>query len=114
MQRDRVLLFDMLVAARDAVSFLDDCSYEQFQQDRMRQLAVAKAVEVVGEAASKLSEEFCFGHPELPWREIVGMRHRLVHDYFGIDLEQVWNTVHEDLPEMIDIVDKWVSSGEGE
>ncbi|RXK88631.1 DUF86 domain-containing protein [Chlorobaculum sp. 24CR] len=69
---------------------------------------------VVGEATSKLSEEFSLEHSVLPWREIVGMRHRLVHDYFGIDLEQVWNTVHEDLPGMIDVVDQWVSSGEGE
>jgi uncharacterized protein with HEPN domain len=114
MRPDRILLIDMLVAARDAVSFLDGCSFEQFQEDRMRQLAVVKAVEVVGEAASKLSEEFRSGHSELPWREIVGMRYRLVHDYFGIDLEQVWNTVHEDLSGMIDIVDKWVSSGDGE
>jgi uncharacterized protein with HEPN domain len=80
----------------------------------MRQLAVAKAVEVIGEAASKLSERFHLEHSGLPWREIVGMRHRLVHDYFGIDFEQGWNTVHEDLPGMIIVIDKWVSSEEGE
>lgn len=114
MRPDDVLLVDMLTAARDAVAFLEGCSYEQFQEDRMRQLAVAKAVEVIGEAASKLSEPFRSEHSELPWRQIIGMRHRLVHDYFGLDLEQIWRTVHGDLPSLITVLNQWVSGGEDE
>lgn len=114
MRPDRVLLLDMLVAARDAVSFLGDCSYEEFLNDRMRQMAVVKAVEVVGEAAARVSDVFRAAKPTLPWRQIIGMRHRLVHDYFGIDVEQIWQTVKDDLPGLIVILDRWVASGEDE
>lgn len=96
MRPDNVLLLDMLLAAREAVAFVEECTYKEFRGDRMRQMATAKAIETVGEAASRLSESFQVEHPQLPWREIIGMRHRLVHDYFGMDLEQVWKTVIKD------------------
>lgn len=66
MRPDDVLLVDMLEAGRDAVAFVEGCSYEDLEKDRMRQLAVVKAIEVIGESASKLSEELRSGHPELP------------------------------------------------
>jgi len=74
---------------------------EQFQSSRMHQLAVLKALETVGEAAARLSEQARAAHPEIPWREIIGMRHRLVHGYFEVDLDKVWDTVREDLPPLI-------------
>lgn len=114
MRPDDVLLVDMLEATRDAVAFVEGCSCEDLEKDRMRQLAVVKAIEVIGEAASKLSEEFRAGHPELPWRQIVGMRHRLVHDYFGIDLEQIWRTVQSDLPDLLTVLSQWTSHGQAQ
>ena len=102
MQRDNVAyLLDMLVAARDAVAFAASLTYAEFKRDRLSQLAILKSVEIVGEAASRLSEETKGTHRTIPWQEIVGMRNRLVHAYFEIDLRLVWDTVHNDLPELI-------------
>lgn len=108
MRPDEIFLLDMLLAARDGLEFLRDCPREAFDRDRMRQLAVIKSIEIVGEAAAGISEEFRSAHPELPWRDIVGMRHRLVHDYFEVDLDQVWKTAREDLPQLIAVVEKLV------
>ena len=98
---DRSYLLDMLVAARDAVAFAKGLSYGEFAEDRRSQLAILKSVEIVGEAASRLSTETKERHPEIPWREIVGMRDRLVHAYFDIDLRLVWETVDSDLPMLV-------------
>lgn len=99
---DSAYLLDMLLAARDAVSFTDSMSYHEFSRDRRTQLSVLKSVEIVGEAAAQVSENTKRAHPAIPWREIVGMRNRLVHVYFDIDLALVWDTVRDDLPVLID------------
>ena len=91
----------MLSAARDGVAFADELSYAEFTRDRRHQLAILKSVEIVGEAASRLSAETRESHPDVPWREVVGMRNRLVHAYFDIDLRIVWDTVHINLPVLI-------------
>ncbi len=101
MRPDEILLVDMLLAAREAVEFVQASSPREFELDRIRQLAVIKSIEVIGEAASRISSEYCVAHPEIPWHEIIGMRHRLVHGYFVIDLGRVWQTVIEELPTLI-------------
>ena len=98
MRRDEAYLLDMLIAARDAVSCLGSLTRQEFQNSRLHQLAVLKAVETVGEAAARVSEATRALYPDIPWREIVGMRHHLVHGYFEVDLEIVWSTVRNDLP----------------
>ena len=99
MQRDdSAYLLDMLLAARDALSFTEGLSYDEFALDRRTQLSVLKAVEIVGEAAALVSERTRRMHQTIPWREIVGMRNRLVHAYFDIDLPLVWDTACDDLP----------------
>ena len=95
---DSAYLLDMLLAARDALSFTEGMSYDEFARDRRTQLSVLKSVEIVGEAAAHVGEDTQRAHPAIPWREIVGMRNRLVHDYFDIDLPLVWDTVCDDLP----------------
>ena len=64
-------------------------------------MAILKAVEIIGEAASRISEETKAKHPGIPWTEIIGMRNRLVHGYFAIRLDRVWQTVQDDLPPLI-------------
>ena len=98
---DNAYLLDMLHAAREAVGFAQGLSYAVLTQDRRTQLAIVKSVEVIGEAASRLSLEARNGYPSIPWAEIVAMRNRLVHGYFGIDLKLVWDTVCNDLPALI-------------
>jgi uncharacterized protein with HEPN domain len=101
MRRDDAYLLDMLIAARDAAIFVKGMTFEQFQASRVHQFAVLKALETIGEAASRLSNETRATHPDIPWPEIVGMRHRLIHGYFEIDLKKVWDTIHKDLEPLI-------------
>ena len=101
MRHDNAYLLDMLLAAREARKFAADVTFAAFEQNRMAQLAILKAVEIVGEAASRVSVAGKKAHPEIPWTEIVGMRNRLVHGYFNINLQRVWETVQEDLPRLV-------------
>ena len=101
MRRDDAYLLDMLLAARDAVEFARGLTYAKFECSRLHQNAIVKSVEVIGEAVSRLSLEIKDAHSEIAWREIVGMRNRLVHVYFDIDVGLVWDTVQNDLPVLI-------------
>lgn len=98
MQDDNALLLDMLLYCEQAEQFASTLTLEEFQASRLHQLAVVKAVETVGEAASKISDETQQAHPEIPWPSIIGMRNRLVHGYGSIRLDVVWRTVKEDIP----------------
>ena len=100
-REDSALLLDMLLAARDALSFTKGRSFDNFVEDRRMQLSVLKSVEIVGEAAAQMSEDTRQANPDIPWRRIVGMRNRLVHAYFDIDYPLVWKTVRHELPDLI-------------
>jgi uncharacterized protein with HEPN domain len=80
---------------------LGDHTAEELESDELLALAVPHAVEIVGEAASRVSRPFCAAHPEIPWIEVTGLRHRIVHDYFALDYRRLWDTVHTDLPLLI-------------
>jgi len=101
MRRDETLALDMLIAARDALRFSTGRSRAELAQDRQLQLATLKALETIGEAASRISTEFQAAHVGLPWRDIIAMRHKLVHDYFEVDLDEVWKVLTEDLDPLI-------------
>lgn len=103
-RNDAAYLLDMILAARDALSFTEGMSYSDFVLDRRTQLSVVKCVEIVGEAAANVSEDTRRVHPDIPWAQIVGMRNRLVHVYFDIDLQVLWATVHHDLPALITLL----------
>ncbi|MDE0106056.1 MAG: DUF86 domain-containing protein [Bryobacterales bacterium] len=98
---DSAYLLDMLLAARHALSFTEGMSFEDFVMDRRTKLSVLKSVEIVGEAASRATEDARRPNADIPWRQIVGMRNRLVHVYFDIDLQVVWHTVRHDLSDLI-------------
>jgi uncharacterized protein with HEPN domain len=98
---DQVRLRHMLDAARDAVQFGKGRTREDLRSDREFLLAVVKCVEIIGEAAGQVSAEGRAEAPALPWEDIVGMRHRLVHAYYDIDPDLVWSTLREDLPPLI-------------
>ena len=74
----------------------------------MHQHAVLKAVELIGEAAANVSPETRHSHNEIPWKEIIGMRNRLVHAYFDVNLVRVWETVQQDIPRLVSLLDPLV------
>ncbi len=82
-------------------------TYTQLDEDQLLQDAVVRRIEVVGEACRQISENFKKAHPEVPWQRVIGMRNRVTHEYFGIDLDRVWDIVTVDLPELETHVAKW-------
>ena len=108
MRRDDAWLLDILLSGRDAIEFLEQVSWEEFSASRMLQHAVTRSLEIVGEAAGKVSQETREGHPEIPWAMMIGMRNRLVHEYFRIDLQAVWDTAQDDLPDLLRLIEPLV------
>ena len=99
--RDPALLLDMLLAAEDALSFVAGMDETAFLSSNLHQSAVIRKLEVIGEAAGKVSKAFCAAHPDLPWREMTGLRHRLIHGYDDIRLDIVWRVTTESLRGLI-------------
>jgi uncharacterized protein with HEPN domain len=95
---DAAFLDDILVAMRNALEFIGGTSFEEFSEDEKTKYAVIRAFEVIGEAAKRISPLFKEQHSDMPWKFMAGMRDKLIHDYFGVDLEVLWKTAQEDLP----------------
>lgn len=99
MSRDnRFRLQDILDAIDRIGSYVEGITYEDFLADRKTQDAVTRNVEIIGEAARSLSEQFKQEHSSIPWQDIVGMRNVIVHHYFGILPDVVWDVIENELP----------------
>lgn len=101
MWRDDAWLLDMLIAARKAVTYTQGMTVNQFATNELAQNAVIRVLEIVGEAARQVSLKKQDAHPEIPWAELVGLRNRLIHEYFRIDVEKVWDMVRDEIPGLI-------------
>jgi uncharacterized protein with HEPN domain len=106
MQHDLIRLQHMLDAGKDALQFALGRERTDLESDRMLALALIKALEIIGEAASKVSENFKSEHPEIPWPEITGMRNRMIHAYYDVNLDVVWQTIKSDLPDLLKSIEK--------
>ncbi|HET9209930.1 MAG TPA: HepT-like ribonuclease domain-containing protein [Thermoanaerobaculia bacterium] len=91
----------MLDSAREALSFADGHSRTDLRDNRMLALSLVKCIEIVGEAAARVSVAALQEVAQIPWQDIVGMRNRLIHAYYDIDLDRVWDTVLDDLPILV-------------
>lgn len=99
-ERDPGRLQDILQAANDIISFTEGLSQEALASDKLRYFAVVKNVEIIGEAAYMLSLEFKEQHNDIPWKDIIRMRHVLVHGYATIQSDILWNTALYDVPRL--------------
>lgn len=98
----------MADAAREAIGFAAGHSRADLDTNRMLARAIVKSIEIVGEAATKISESARSVLPPLPWPDLIAMRHRLIHAYFDVNLDIVWGTVEMDLPPLVAALDDWL------
>jgi uncharacterized protein with HEPN domain len=105
---DAVRLFHMLEAAQEAVSFAENKTRADLNIDRKLVLALVKDIEIIGEAAANVTAERRRELMQIPWNKIVGMRNRLIHAYFEIDLDVLWKTITEDILPLISALEKIV------
>lgn len=101
-EKDRVRLAHMLDHATEAIVMTEGRTRADLDCDRQLNLSLVRLLEVVGEAAARLSDDFRTAHPDFPWGEIVGLRNRLIHGYDTVDFDILWDIVREDLPPLVE------------
>ena len=98
---ERVFIKHMIDTANKAIGFVSDISREDFDRDEKLRLAVTHLLQIIGEAARRISPEFRATHPQIPWTAIVGMRSKVVHDYLNVDEDIVWETAKNNLAPLV-------------
>ncbi len=98
MRRDKLRIQDMLDAVESIEEFVHDLRFEQFDEDLLRKSAVMAQLTIIGESAKNISQELKDKYANIEWRQISAMRNVLVHEYFGVEWQIVWDTIQEDLP----------------
>lgn len=101
LKSDEIRIKHIIDAAEEALKFIKGVSKENFLKNRLLQLSLTKELEIIGEAADKVSDEYREKFSDIPWSQIIGMRNRLIHGYFDVDANIVWKTVTEDLPNIL-------------
>ena len=94
----RVFIEHMLDSISAIKEFSKNTSLNDLLSSRIKQSAIVREIEIIGEAAKNISENLKKTHKEVPWRDIIGTRDRMIHQYFGVDMEVVWNIVKRDIP----------------
>jgi uncharacterized protein with HEPN domain len=100
-RRDKEYLSDVREAMHRVVAYVQGLTFEEFMNDAKTQDAVIRNLQVMGDAIKKLSSRLREAHPEIPWREIAGMRDKVVHEYFGINYDIVWTVVDQEVPMLL-------------
>jgi len=112
MWRDDAYLLDMLISSKKIVNFTSGISKKEFLSDEILQHAVMRLIQIIGESARGISSECKDRYTEIPWKAIIGMRNKLIHEYFRIDEERVWEVIIKDIPELIQLIEPIVPQEE--
>ena len=104
--KDRFRLKHIIEAIESINKFIENRDKHDLYMDDMLQSAVARKFEIIGEAANQVTEETKLQYPEVPWKEAISMRNKMIHEYFGIDYEYLWDTAKNDLPNFKSLIEK--------
>lgn len=107
-------LQDMLDSIVAIEEFIEGMSVEDFKQDRKTIFAVTRAIEIIGEAVKNIPESFRSKYRDIPWRAMAGMRDKLIHEYFGVDIEVLWETTQQDIPQLKVLITRVMELEKGE
>jgi uncharacterized protein with HEPN domain len=107
---DRVYVGHMIETIQKAQSFVDGIGRAEFDNSETLRLALTHLLQIIGESARRVSQDFRTAHPQIPWKGIVGMRSKVVHDYLNVDDDIVWSTVIDDLPALLIELEKIMNS----
>jgi len=110
MENELVYIKHILEAISKVEDYLKNVSEEEFYQNEMRLDAVVRELEIIGEATNNISADFQKQHKEIPWQKMIGMRNRLVHEYFGVNKKIVWETCQTDLKELRSLMTPFIKS----
>jgi uncharacterized protein with HEPN domain len=110
----KAFLYDILESANDVIEFTKDIGYNEFINNKMIRYAVIRALEIIGEASRYINNDFREKYPNVPWKEMVGLRNILIHKYFGIDYILLWKIVKEDIPKIKKEVERVLKDIENE
>lgn len=106
MGKDQIYIKHILDSVEFIESLSKDKKFAQVNADRLLKNGIIRELEIIGEASKRLSNEFKKLHPQIPWNEIAGMRDKLIHDYFMVNLNIVWKVVLDDLPKLKSALEK--------
>jgi uncharacterized protein with HEPN domain len=107
---DRVYVGHMIETIQKAQSFVDGIGRAEFDNNETLRLDLTHLLQIIGESARRVSQDFRTAHPQIPWKGIVGMRSKVVHDYLNVDDDIVWSTVIDDLPALLIELEKIMNS----
>lgn len=109
MKKDNLVFLKHIIDAITRIrEYTKSMSRDNFMKNHLVQDAVIRQIEIIGEATKRLSNEFKSRHSDVPWKDMAGMRDKLIHDYLGVDVAAVWDTVIEDIPELLNQLNKLV------
>lgn len=108
MWKDDARLIDIQLACREAMEYVRNVTLGEYLQDLKLQRALSMVLEIIGEAARAISEDFRAAHPNVPWVQMVGLRNRIIHEYFRLDRDVIWQIVQKDVPALLALVEPLV------